>query len=395
MYSRAFPGAISGVGRAMAKAQVAAIRTSPERVLADIDRLFDLAGAERHLDPGATTILKDNISWHLMFPGANTTPWQLEGTIRALRARGMTDQVCVENETVVTSAEKGERLNKLGPVLRAYDIPVLYNFRPGDMNWIVHAPAKPLEVLHTIYPDGFRIPDFFLGKNVVHLPTVKCHIYTGTTGAMKNAFGGLLTTRRHWTHDVIHRTLVDLLTIQKEIHSGIFAVMDGTTAGNGPGPRTMIPVEKNLVLASGDQVAIDAVAAKLMGFDPLQIGYIRLAHDKGLGCGDPRDIELTGDDVSGESWGFHVGANLVARFGRAVWFGPLHALQRVLFRTPILYLFIAGSALYHDTFWYRAIGYPRVRKWLGTQWGRHFANYENGLDERVRSLLGIDGRSLD
>ena len=86
---------------------------------------------------------------------------------------------------------------------------------------------------------------------------------------MKNAFGGLLNTRRHYTHSWIHETLVDLLAIQKEIHSGIFAVMDGTTAGNGPGPRTMYPEIKNVILASGDQVAIDAVAAKLMGFDPL------------------------------------------------------------------------------------------------------------------------------
>ena len=86
------------------------------------------------------------------------------------------------------------------------------------------------------------------------------------TGAMKNAFGGLLNERRHWTHEVIHETLVDLLMIQKKIHPGVFAVMDGTFAGDGPGPRCMIPHVKNVLLASSDQVAIDAVAAKLMGF---------------------------------------------------------------------------------------------------------------------------------
>ena len=89
----------------------------------------------------------------------------------------------------------------------------------------------------------------------------------------------------------------------------MFAVMDGTTAGNGPGPRMMEPVVKNVILASADQVAIDAVAAKLMGFDPLSIKYIRLAHEHGLGVGDLREIELVGDDVSGENWGFKVGYN--------------------------------------------------------------------------------------
>ena len=153
-------------------------------------------------------------------------------------------------------------------------------------------------VLDKIFPDGIKIPDYFHGKNIVHLPTVKCHIYTTTTGAMKNAFGGLLNTNRHYTHSHIHETLVDLLPIQKEIHTGIFAVMDGTTAGNGPGPRIMEPVRKDVILASGDQVAIDAVAAKMMGFDPMSIQYIRLAHDAGLGVGDPREIEIVGDDVS-------------------------------------------------------------------------------------------------
>ena len=85
------------------------------------------------------------------------------------------------------------------------------------------------------------IPRRFLGENIIHLPTVKTHVFTTTTGAMKNAFGGLLNTRRHYTHSWIHETLVDLLAIQKEIHPGMFAVMDGSIAGDGPGPRAMRP----------------------------------------------------------------------------------------------------------------------------------------------------------
>ena len=116
---------------------------------------------------------------------------------------------------------------------------------------------------------------------------MKTHIFTTTTGAMKNAFGGLLNEHRHWTHPVIHETLVDLLMIQKKIHRGVFAVMDGTFAGDGPGPRCMVPHVKNVILASEDQVAIDAVAAKLMGMDPLEdLKFVRLAHERGLGCGD-------------------------------------------------------------------------------------------------------------
>ena len=139
------------------------------------------------------------------------------------------------------------------------------------MTWVRYKPKARMRVLDRIFPEGIHVPDYFFGKNIVHLPTIKCHIYTTTTGAMKNAFGGLLNTRRHYTHSWIHETLVDLLAIQKEIHSGLFAIMDGTTAGNGPGPRTMYPVIKDVMLASADQVAIDAVAAKMMGFDPMSL----------------------------------------------------------------------------------------------------------------------------
>jgi uncharacterized protein (DUF362 family) len=348
-------------------------------VLGDIARVCELAGMRDALDIGSTTILKDNISWHFPFPGANTTPWQLEGAILALRQSGYNDLVCVQNKTVVTDAFKGEDLNHYVPLFRRYQVPVLYNFKDSDMRWIEYRPKGRMLVLDKIFPDGIRIPEYFPGKNIVHLPTVKCHIYTTTTGAMKNAFGGLLHNHRHYTHSWIHQTLVDLLTIQKEIHSGIFAVMDGTTAGDGPGPRTMRPKVKNVILASADQVAIDAVAAKLMGFDPMTIPYIRLAHEHGLGKGRPEEIELAGDDISGENWGFTVGDNFASRVGDVCWFGPLKGIQKLFFHTPLVHAFVLGSECYHD--WYRWPVKDRkvFEKWLdGTEWGRLFQEYGSG-----------------
>ena len=359
-------------------ALVAVVRVTPDTVLTDIDRLVDLGGAAQALTPGCTTILKDNISWHFPFPAANTTPWQLEGTIQALSRRGYADQVCVQNKTVVTNAFKGEDLNHYVPIFRKYGVPVLYNFKDEDMKWVRYQPTTRMRVLDRIYPEGIRIPDFFFGKNIVHLPTTKCHIDSTTTGAMKNAFGGLLNTRRHYTHSWIHETLVDLLAIQKEIHPGLFAIMDGTTAGNGPGPRTMYPVVKNVMLASQDQVAIDAVAAKMMGFDPMSIPYIRLAHEQGLGIGDPRRIEIAGDvDAAHENWHFHVGKNLVrVAGGDLIWFGPLRRFQKLFFRTPLVNGFILASDVYHDFYRWPLVDRRRFERWCETTgWGQLFLRY--------------------
>jgi len=362
------------------KSKVAVLRVAPERILDQIERLCALGGMPATLASAKTTILKDNISWHFPFPAANTTPWQLEGTIRALRGNGFDDLVCVQNQTVVTDAFKGEDLNHYLPILDAYRVPIRYNFRPSDMSWIPFKPKAKMHVLDTIFPEGIHIPDFFPGKNIVHLPTVKCHIYTTTTGAMKNAFGGLLHNHRHYTHSWIHKTLVDLLAIQKEIHPGVFAVMDGTTAGNGPGPRTMFPEIKNVMLASADQTAIDAVAAKLMGFDPMSIEYIRVAHEDGLGVGDPREIEIVGDtDVAQESWGFEVGDNGASMVGDLLWFSPLKRFQKLFFRTPLVNLFIFGSESYHDYYRWPLKDRKTFESWkTGTPWGALFDRYASG-----------------
>ncbi len=356
---------------------VAVLYTKPQTVLQDYQRLVELAGLPQALDPTATTILKDNITWHFPMPGTNTTPWQLEGTICALRRSGFADLVCVQNQTVVTNAFKGEDLNGYLPIFRHYAVPVLYNFRPADMTWQPYRPQARMLALDHIYPEGILIPDYFIGKNIVHLPTVKTHMYTTTTGAMKNAFGGLLSKYRHYTHTWIHETLVDLLAIQKEIHPGIFAIMDGTTAGNGAGPRMVQPVIKNIILASADQVAIDAVAARLMGFNPLDIKYIRLAHEQGLGVGDPRDIKLVGDDVSGENWGFSVGHNSHSFLAWLAWYGPTRVFQKLVLRTPLVTIPTLVGEIEQD-YLYWPLKYKQLAaEWrVNTDWGQLFQQYQ-------------------
>ena len=216
------------------KAVVAAVRTTPETVIEDYARVMELAGFRDVIDPTKQTILKNNISWHLLYPSANTTPWQVEGVAKTLRGAGYDDMVVVENRTVVTQAKKGEHLNNFTGVHEKYGLPVKYNFNPHDMRWVTYEPKGEMLVLDKVFPKGIRIPDYFFDRNVVHLPTIKTHIYTDYTCALKNAFGALLDKTRHYCHSRIHETLVDLLRIQQEIQASTFAVADGTTCGSDP-----------------------------------------------------------------------------------------------------------------------------------------------------------------
>ncbi len=371
----------------MNKSKVAILRTSPGTVLADYHKVMNLAGYQDVLPKDKDSALKINISWHFFMPASSTTPWQLDGVIRAMKRDGYDPALihACHNRTVVIDAHLGERENKQINVIKAHGLRNIHLYE-GDEEWIdireaVGDLANDFICLNKVYPDGFMIPKRFIGENIIHLPTVKTHIFTTTTGAMKNAFGGLLNEKRHWTHPVIHETLVDLLMIQKKIHSGVFAVMDGTFAGDGPGPRCMIPYVKNVILASADQVAIDAVAAKLMGFDPLKdIKFIRLAHERGLGCGDVRDIEIVGDkDAAAENWNF-VGPfkkmTFASRMQHKIYWGPLRGPLEWSLKTVLAPWAYIASVLYHDTFWYPT-HQDIVNGLVGSEWGRLFNNWDN------------------
>jgi uncharacterized protein (DUF362 family) len=370
----------------MSRSKVALLKTTPAAVFRDYHEVMNLAGYQDVVSKEVDTALKVNISWHFFFPGSSTTPWQLEGVIRALKRDGYRPDLihACQNRTVVIDAHLGERENKQLSVVDAHGLRNVHLYE-GDEEWVhirdaVGDLADRFLCLNDVYRDGFMIPRRFIGENIIHLPTVKTHVFTTTTGAMKNAFGGLLNERRHWTHPVIHETLVDLLMIQKKIHRGVFAVMDGTFAGDGPGPRCMVPHAKNVILASADQVAIDAVAARLMGFDPLSIRYIRLAHDAGLGCGDPRDIEIVGDlDAARENWRF-VGPfqqmTFASRMQHLIYWGPLRRPVEWSLKTVLAPWAYIASVLYHDSFWYPWNIERKSKQVLASPWGRLFQNWE-------------------
>ena len=78
-----------------------------------------------------------------------------------------------------------------------------------------------------------------------------------------------------------------------------------------------------------------------MGFDPLGIPYLRMCHERGLGVGDPREIEIVGADVSDVNMGFQTRRSL------AIW----------------------------EWLWHPMIGRVRIRAFGETAWGRLFDGY--------------------
>jgi len=358
----------------MDKPKVAVLKTSPATIIEDYKKLMHLAEYENYISKDIQTLIKLNLSWTKYFPSCSSQPWQLEGTVRTLLEDGYRNEnlIPIENKTVVTNPVKGAKNNKWMSILQDYEL----QFVPlPDVEWVKYKFKNRLLKLDQIFAEGIEIPKVFIGKNIIHLPTVKTHGHSITTGAIKNAFGGLLKEVRHYAHKYIHEVLVDLMIMQKELHPGIFSVMDGTVCGDGAGPRTMIPAYKNIILASADSVAIDSIEAKIMGFEPMDIPYIRMCHEMGLGVGDPEEIEIIGDDISDCDFQFKTKKSFVIWGDQMLRTGFLRFLEKILLKSPLIILASFASNIYHDFLWYPVIGRKRIRKFLKTEWGKLWKRY--------------------
>lgn len=349
------------------------LKTSPETVVSDYQKLLRKANYKKYLKKDSSIVLKLNLSWTKFYPACSTPPWQLEGVIKTLIEDGFKpfQIIPVENKTVVTDVKEGASNNCWLRVLKKYGVKMNYL---TELPYQKYQPKSKMLILDKIFPEGILLPKIIFGANLIHLPTMKMHVFTTTTGAIKNYFG-MLKTIRHFAHRYIHEAIVDLLTIQKEIHPGIFAVMDGTIVGSGSGPRAMEWHEKGYLLASNDCVAIDAIDAKMMGFNPLDLRYLKLAQDLKLGVADPEKIQVIGEKIFAVNFHFRKTDTFASKGQKLIYHHLPLWLEKLLLQTIIAPWSYLASTAYHDYYWYNFVGKERIAKFMRTGWGKLFTQY--------------------
>lgn len=355
-------------------AKVIIKKTLPNKVINDYQKILRAGEYKKILDNSKPVILKLNLSWTKFYPACSTPPWELEGVVKTLLEDGFKKSqiIPVENRTVVTDVQQGSQNNCWISVLKKYGLKMTYL---TDVPYQAYKPKHKLLVLDKIFPEGIFLPQIIFGANVFHLPTMKMHVFTTNTGAIKNYFG-MLNTVRHFAHRYIHEAIVDLLAIQKEIHPSIFSVMDGTTVGSGSGPRAMNWEEKNYILASADPVALDATAAKMMGFNPLELDYLRLAQEQKLGIADPKKIIVNGEDITKINFRFRKTDTFASRGQKLIYRHSPAWLEKLLLQTLVAPWSYLASTAYHDWYWYNFVGKNRINKFMRTGWGKLFKSYQ-------------------
>ena len=151
------------------------------------------------------------------------------------------------------------------------------------------------EILSKAYISPLVLDSDFL----VSLPKLKTHSFMAFTGAVKNMYGiipyGFRCSfhREYAKSEVFARMLVDIFSCAPPQLN----IMDAIHAMEGEGPSAGSPKNVGLILASPDAVALDAVATKIIGLDPMQIHTTQNAAERGLGTARIEEIEILGEKI--------------------------------------------------------------------------------------------------
>jgi len=147
------------------------------------------------------------------------------------------------------------------------------------------------------------IAQFYLPKTlrradlVVSLAKMKTHHWAGVTLSMKNLFGVLPGICYGWPKNVLHvagipQSILDLTaTVRPHL-----AIIDGIVGMEGDGPIMGTPKRANVLVMGTNLPAVDATAARLMGFDPRRIPYLRVASGRLGPIGSSR-IQQRGESI--------------------------------------------------------------------------------------------------
>ncbi len=308
-------------------------RTGPRRLREDLERVLALAGAER-LDPARRTLIKFNGNVKRYYPGSNTSRWFLDALLGSLHDRGFRDVSLIEGDLPQFTVEEMLRHTALDRVLARHGVRCI-NYE--------HLPRQ------------HHLPLLLEDAQVLNTPTMHTHGFAVVSCATKNLFG-LLPVDRWRHHPALSATLLDLAA-----RVATFTVVDGTVSMYGDSTRTGTPLRTDLLGAGWDNLAVDVVAAKVLGFSLEQVPLLALARQRGLT--GPR-AEVIGDFAWETLPDFHVPFTRGAARRLSMWLeglsgdGVLPRFTSRLLHQPLFRLYAGAVGLYVE------LNYLRNRRML-------------------------------
>ena len=233
---------------------------------------------------GKTVLLKPNILMDEDPEKVVTThPVFLEAVIRLLQSRGA-EKIFVGDAPGIHSASFIPRKSGIYKVCEKTGAEWLYFAKKTASLSLPSGKTPVTSIVHEV--------DY-----IISLPKLKTHELMGFTGAIKNSFGlipHLHKTKQHAFHRG-SRSLASFLVDLNERITPDFIFMDAITSMEGSGPGNGSPYPLHLILGSTNLLALDIIATKIIGYNPLHIetNSEGLRRKKWLSSID--EIEVMGD----------------------------------------------------------------------------------------------------
>lgn len=254
-----------------------------------------VAGSTDMLREGSTVLLKPNLlsAWDPPERAVNTHPTIVHAVAEYCISRGCKVKIGDSCGSLTPgSTRRAMEVTRLPQVAEETGAELVNLDQAARVRVSVDGGAVLNEVLVS--------QEYFTADFVVSLPKLKTHGLTMMTGAVKNQFGlvpGRLKKQIHLAAPKptdMARALVDVFSVVRPD----LAIMDGIVGMEGNGPAAGDAKSMGFILAADDAVALDAVAARIMGFSPLEIPTTAEAADRDLGAGQLDDIQLHGLELA-------------------------------------------------------------------------------------------------
>jgi uncharacterized protein (DUF362 family) len=230
------------------------LRTSPETVQADIARLLDTHDFQE-MRPDKETFIKINANYDREWPGCNTSKWVLDAVLKNLRARGFTDVKAIEGDLKMQPASRTVAAVGIDTLLNKHGVPFV-----------------PIEQL----PRENELPIILQGAQLISVPVLHTHTFGRISVACKNLYG-LLPVYRERYHGNLPEKLLELAQRLE-----VFSIVDGTVGVEGGSMRLGNPKRVDLLLGGWNPIAVDVIAARIMGFSLDQVPHLQLALQRGM-----------------------------------------------------------------------------------------------------------------
>ena len=243
-----------------------------------------IGGLESLISRGDKVLIKPNIiSTYHYKTGAVTNPYVIQALCRLARQVGASKLLIGEGSSVGNRTDEAFITSGISKI--------------ADEEKVELVDLKKSKTICMGIPNGiiFRrieIPVIIMQADVIiNVPVMKTHDAFPATLGLKNMKGVVQEKDKKRFHKWgLAQSIVDL----NKLVLPQLTVIDGTIAMEGMGPCHGTPVNFGTIVSSFDTLAADVVAANIMGINPMEIEYIKLGAEQGLGCANLSQIEAVG-----------------------------------------------------------------------------------------------------